>query len=49
IYVGDMYLVLNATQPVRTLTSHFDNLIRAADINAHEAASFTQRLAEMRF
>ena len=41
IYVGDMYLVLNATQPVRTLTRHFDNLIRAADINAHEAAGFT--------
>ncbi|RUW66838.1 transcriptional regulator, partial [Mesorhizobium sp. M4B.F.Ca.ET.049.02.1.2] len=49
IYVGDMYLVLNAPQPIRTLTSHFDNLIRAADINAHEAASFAQRLAELRF
>ena len=31
IYVGDMYLVLNATQPVPALTRHFDNLIRAAD------------------
>ena len=31
IYVGDMYLVLNATAPIRTLTRHFDNLIRAAD------------------
>ncbi|TIU06524.1 MAG: transcriptional regulator, partial [Mesorhizobium sp.] len=49
IYVGDMYLVLNATQPVRTLTSHFDNLIRAADVNAHEAASFTQKLAGISF
>lgn len=49
IYVGDMYLVLNATQPIRILTSHFDNLIRAADVNAHEAASFTRKLAEMRF
>jgi transcriptional regulator with XRE-family HTH domain len=49
IYVGGMYLVLNATDPIRTLTRHFDNLIRAADVNAHEAASFTQRLAEMRF
>jgi transcriptional regulator with XRE-family HTH domain len=44
IYVGDMYLVLNATQPVRSLTRHFDNLIRAADINAHETASFTASL-----
>lgn len=47
IYVGDMYLVLNATQPVRTLTRHFDNLIRAADVNAHEAASFTASLSRL--
>ncbi|MBX3580768.1 MAG: helix-turn-helix transcriptional regulator [Rhizobiaceae bacterium] len=46
IYVGDMYLVLNATEPVRTLTRHFDNLIRAADINPHEAASHARQLAE---
>jgi transcriptional regulator with XRE-family HTH domain len=45
IYVGDMYLVLNATEPIRTLTRHFDNLIRAAEINAHEAASFARDLA----
>ena len=49
IYVGDMYLVLNATQPIQTLIRHFDNLIRAADINAHEAAGFAQRLAGMSF
>ena len=42
IYVGDMYLVLNATQPVRALTRHFDNLIRAADVNAHESAGFAR-------
>ncbi len=46
IYVGDMYLVLNATAPIRTLTRHFDNLIRAADVNAHEAAAFARRLAD---
>jgi transcriptional regulator with XRE-family HTH domain len=45
IYVGDMYLVLNATQPIHTLTRHFDNLIRAADVNAHETASFAASLA----
>ena len=44
IYVGDMYLVLNATQPVQTLTRHFDNLIRAADVNPHEAAGFARSL-----
>jgi transcriptional regulator with XRE-family HTH domain len=46
IYVGDMYLVLNATAPIRTLTRHFDNLIRAADVNAHEAAAFARKLAD---
>ncbi len=45
IYVGGMYLVLNATDPIRTLTRHFDNLIRAADVNAHEAAAFARNLA----
>lgn len=48
IYVGDMYLVMNATQPIHTLTRHFDNLIRAADVNAHETASFAASLAVTR-
>ena len=37
-----MYVVLNATQPVQALTQHFDNLIRAADVNLHEAAAFAR-------
>ncbi|QKD03393.1 helix-turn-helix domain-containing protein [Mesorhizobium loti] len=49
IYVGDMYVVLNATQPVQALTQHFDNLIRVADINPHEAAAFARNLAGMSF
>lgn len=49
IYVGDMYIVLNATAPIQRLTQHFDNLIRAAEINAHEAAAFAHGLAEMEF
>jgi transcriptional regulator with XRE-family HTH domain len=44
IYVGDMYLVLNATEPVRTLTRHFDTLIRSAVVHAHEAASHAIKL-----
>ncbi len=44
IYVGDMYLVLNATPTIRTMTRHFDNLIRAAEVNAHEIAGFARRL-----
>lgn len=47
IYVGEMYLVLNAVAPVRTLTRHFDNLIRAAEINAHETAAYCRQLADM--
>lgn len=46
IYMGDMYVVLNAAEPVRRLTRHFDNLIRAADVNAHEAAGFARSLAD---
>jgi transcriptional regulator with XRE-family HTH domain len=49
IYVGDMYLVLNATEPISTLTRHFDNLIRAADINAHEVSAHARKLAETDF
>ena len=44
IYVGDMYLVLNATQPVLALTRHFDNLIRSAIVNPHESAAFARSL-----
>lgn len=44
IYVGDMYLVLNATAAIGTLTRHFDNLIRAAEVNAHEAAAYARNL-----
>jgi transcriptional regulator with XRE-family HTH domain len=45
IYVGDMYLVLNAPGAIHTLSRHFDNLVRAATVNAHEAAAFARRLA----
>lgn len=44
LYVGDMYLVLNATESVRALTRHFDNLIRAAEITAHEVAAHARDL-----
>ena len=46
IYVGGMYLVLNAISAVRSLTRHFDTLIRSAEINPNEAASFAARLAD---
>jgi transcriptional regulator with XRE-family HTH domain len=44
IYMGDSYLVLNAPGAVLSLTRHFDNLIRAAEIHAHEAARYARTL-----
>lgn len=40
IYVGEMYLVLNATEHIRSLTRHFDNLIRHAVVSSNESAAF---------
>lgn len=44
IFVGEMYLVLNATDHIRSLTRHFDNLIRNAVVSAHESAAFIRSL-----
>lgn len=44
IFVGDMYLVLNATEHLRLLTAHFDNLIRRAVLSAHECAVYIRAL-----
>lgn len=44
LYVGDMYLVLNAVEAVHTFTRHFDGLIRAAVIHPHEAARWVRGL-----
>jgi len=44
IFVGDIYLVLNATEHIRALTRHFDNLIRDAVVSAHESAAFIRTL-----
>lgn len=45
IFVGDMYLVLNAIEHIRALTRHFDNLIRNAAVHANESAAFIRGLA----
>ena len=45
IFVGEMYLVLNGTDHIRSLTRHFDNLIRQAVVSAHESAAFVRQLA----
>ena len=44
IFVGEMYLVLNATEHIRSLTRHFDNLIRHAVVSANESAAFMRTL-----
>ena len=44
LFVGEMYLVLNATDHIRSLTRHFDNLIRQSATNAHESAAYIRAL-----
>ncbi len=47
IYVGGMYLVMNDEETIKTLTRHFDGLIRCAVINAHEAATHVRQLGQL--
>lgn len=45
LYVGDMYLVLNAKDAVLALTRHFDQLIRSAVYRPHEAGEIIRKAA----
>lgn len=47
IYAGDMYLVFNTTENILNLIRHFDNLIRLARVNAHEAATHIRGLVPL--
>lgn len=47
IYIGESYLVLNATEHIRALSDHFDRLIRRAKINPHEAAAWAAELLKI--
>lgn len=40
VYVGQMYFAFNTTEYVRILVRHFDNLVRNAEVHAHEAVEF---------
>ncbi len=42
VYMGGLYLVLNASEPVRTLSKHFDGLVRSASVQAHEVAGWVR-------
>jgi transcriptional regulator with XRE-family HTH domain len=44
IYVGDMYFVFTSTEHIRELSHHFDNLIRNARLQPHEASRHIRKL-----
>ena len=46
IYTGTMYLVLNGAEHVRLLTSHFDDLIRAAVVQPTEIVALLRDLRD---
>lgn len=48
VYMGGMYLVLNAKEAVSIMSRHFDQLIRASVVQSHEAAQFIDGLSEIR-
>lgn len=48
VFLGEMYFAFNTTEHVRVLTEHFDRLIRAAVVQAHEVSDFLAELAAER-
>lgn len=46
IYVGNLFVVLKATEHIRELTAHFDDLIRAATVQPHEVGALIARLRD---
>lgn len=44
LFIGQIYFVFNTTQHVRVLTRHFDQLIRAAEVQAYECGDFLETL-----
>lgn len=45
VYVGQMYFAFTTTEYVRVLVRHFDNLVRNAEVHAHEAVDFLKSQA----
>ncbi len=45
IYLGDMYLVLNARAHIQALTRRFDDLVRAADVSDRDAPDYFAKIA----
>ncbi|MEZ5247646.1 MAG: AAA family ATPase [Ilumatobacteraceae bacterium] len=46
LYLGQMYLVLTSTEHVRTLTTHFDDLVRGAVVHLHEMVTTSPNSSE---
>jgi hypothetical protein len=46
IYVGRFYLAFRESARVKSLTQHFDWLVREAEVDAREAATFVARLRD---
>jgi hypothetical protein len=44
VFAGQMYLVLNSLETIRTMQTHFDGLIRSTRYHAHEAADYVRSL-----
>lgn len=45
VYIGNLYFVFNATQQIRILTKHFEDLIRAATVQPTELTAFLHELS----
>lgn len=44
LYLGQMYLVLTSSEHVRTLSAHFDDLIRGAVVQPNEVSRYLEEL-----
>ncbi|WP_420724100.1 MULTISPECIES: helix-turn-helix domain-containing protein [unclassified Hwanghaeella] len=44
IFLGQMYFVFNTREHIRTLSDHFDSLVRAAKVQAHEMPGYIRSL-----
>ncbi|MFM2070335.1 MAG: hypothetical protein RLZZ623_598 [Actinomycetota bacterium] len=47
LYLGQMYLVLTSSEHVRTLTAHFDDLIRGAVVQPHDISAHVEKLLDV--
>ena len=44
IFLGQMYFVFNTREHIRTLSDHFDSLVRAAKVQVHEMPGYIRSL-----